>query len=306
MTKGTISTGKLRGIKQGLNFTRLKAFYFVAKHESFTLAARELNVSQSTLSLHVQQLEHQYDMPLIRRSKNAFRLTDEGKIVFTYAKKIFSLADELAIKLEEKVSPSSGTIRIGCAPSIAQYIVPKIVLSLKENNPGLELQIDTDIAREILNKVLNLECHVGMIGRVPYPNNIIYRQILKPKFHFITSDQKMKDQIRLKDLAHYPLVLPERWSVTREYVINEFRKRNIPLGDCIHCENVSAIKQMVHLGLGGSFFPYYAIEEDVKEGKYRSIEILDDLFLNIDLIYLAKRRKSSTLKSFMATLKNLF
>jgi len=77
------------------------------------------------------------------------------------------------------------------------------------------------------------------------------------------------------------------------------------MGDCIHCENVSAIKQMVHLGLGGSFFPYYAIEEDIREGRYRSVEILDDLFLNIDLIYVAKRRKSKTLKSFISTLKSL-
>jgi DNA-binding transcriptional LysR family regulator len=305
-TEDSDSTDQERNIRQDMNFTRLKAFYSVARHKSFTLAAREMNVSQSTLSLHVQQLERQYDIPLIKRGKNSFNLTEEGKLAFTYAKKIFSLADELNIKLEEKGSPSSGIIRIGCAPSIAQYIVPKIVLSLKEKNPGLELQINTDIAREILKKVLNYECHVGMIGRIAYPDNIIYKQILKPRFHFITSDPKMNDQIRLTDLANYPLVLPERWSVTREYIVNEFHRRNIPLGDCIHCENVSAIKQMVHLGLGGSFFPYYAIEEDVKEGKYRNIEILDDLFLNIDLIYLAKRRKSNTLKSFISTLKNLF
>jgi len=289
-----------------MNFTQLRAFYFVAKHESFTLAAGEMNISQSTLSLHVQKLEQQYDIPLIRRNKNTFRLTDEGKIVYSYAKKIFSLAEDLTVKMEDMGSPSSGIIRIGCAPSIAQYIVPKIVVSLKEKNPGLELQIDTNIAREILRRVLNFEYHIGLIGRISYPNNIVYKQILKPKFHFITADQGMKDPIRLQELAGYPLILPERWSVTREYIVKEFRKRNIPLGDCIHCENVSAIKQMVHLGLGGSFFPYYAIEDDVREGKYRSIEILDDLFLNIDLIYLAKRRKSKTLKSFISTLKNLF
>ena len=289
-----------------MNFTQLKAFYFVSKHKSFTLAARELNISQSTLSLHVQKLEQQYDIPLIKRDRNTFRLTDEGKIVYSYARRIFSIADDLSMRMEDLISPSSGIIRIGCAPSIAQYIVPKIVLSLKEHNPGLELQIHTDIAREILRKVLNFEYHVGLIGRISYPNNIIYKQILRPKFYFITADGQIKSKLWLKELANYPLILPERWSVTREYIVKEFQKRNIPLGDCIHCANVSAIKQMVHLGLGGSFFPYYAIEEDISEGRYRSIEILDDLFLNIDLIYIAKRRKSRTLRSFTSTLKSLF
>jgi len=62
---------------------------------------------------------------------------------------------------------------------------------------------------------------------------------------------------------------------------------------------------MVHLGLGGSFFPFYAIKDDVKEGKYRSIEILDDLFLTIDMIYLSKKRKTKTIQNFISTLENL-
>ena len=60
---------------------------------------------------------------------------------------------------------------------------------------------------------------------------------------------------------------------------------------------------MVHLGMGGAFFPFYGIEKDVKEGRYRCVEILDDLSLHIDLIYLLERKKSQTVKSFVAALK---
>jgi len=49
-----------------MNFTHLKVFYSVVKYQSFTQAARELNVSQPTLSLQVQNLEKQYDMPLLK------------------------------------------------------------------------------------------------------------------------------------------------------------------------------------------------------------------------------------------------
>jgi LysR family hydrogen peroxide-inducible transcriptional activator len=54
-----------------MNFTHLKAFYSVVKYQSFTQAARELNVSQPTLSLQVQNLEKQYDIPLLKRTKKA-------------------------------------------------------------------------------------------------------------------------------------------------------------------------------------------------------------------------------------------
>ncbi len=288
-----------------MNFIQLKAFHFVVKRGSFTNAARDLNVSQSTISAHVQNLEEQYNIQLIRRNKNTICLTDEGKIVFSHAKKIFSIADNLKLKMGNMGTPSSKIIRIGCAPSIGQYILPQIVAFLKKDNPYLEFHIHTGIVRDILKKVIDSEYDLGLVGKISYPNNISCRQILNPKYHFITADTKIKNKIRLEELSHYPIILSSRGSVTHEYILNEFEKRNIPLDNCIYCENVSAIKQMVHLGLGGSFFPFYAIKDDVKEGKYRSIEILDDLFLTIDMIYLSKKRKTKTIQSFISTLENL-
>ena len=57
-----------------MNFTHLKAFYSVVKYQSFTQAARELNVSQPTLSLQVQNLEKQCDLPLLKRTKKGNEL----------------------------------------------------------------------------------------------------------------------------------------------------------------------------------------------------------------------------------------
>ena len=65
-----------------MNFTHLKAFYTVAKLKSFTKAAVELSVSQSTLSIQVQNLESQYDMVLINRTKKSIKLTDEGDTIW--------------------------------------------------------------------------------------------------------------------------------------------------------------------------------------------------------------------------------
>ena len=285
-----------------MNFTHLKAFYSVVKYQSFTQAARELNVSQPTLSLQVQNLEKQYDIPLLKRTKKANELTAEGKIVFSYAEKIFTLAGEMENTIEDLNSSKSGDLRIGSTPTLAHYMLPNLILKLKENNPDLKLQLFTGLSREVLGKVLDFEYHVGIIGRVEYPSNVIYRELINPKLYFITAD-KMKNQIRLKDLSDYPILFPERGSATREYIISEFQKKSIPLNNYIDCENASALKNMVHLGMGGAFFPLYGIEKDVKEGKYRCIEILDELSLHIDLIYLLERKKSQTVKSFVSALK---
>jgi DNA-binding transcriptional LysR family regulator len=169
----------------------------------------------------------------------------------------------------------------------------------------LKLQLYTGLSREVLQKVIDFEYHVGINGRVSYPGNIIFKQISKHRLYFITTD-KMKDQIYLKDLSNYPLIVREKGSATREYIINEFTRRNIPLNNVIESQNPSNIKSMVHLGMGGAFFPNYAIAEEVKEGKFKRIEILDDLFLYIDVIYLKERKKSKTIQSFVGAATGYF
>jgi len=115
----------------------------------------------------------------------------------------------------------------------------------------------------------------------------------------------MNASIPLKNLSNYPLLFPEQGSATREYIINEFKKRSIPLNKYIDCENPSALKHMVHLGTGGAFLPSYSIEKDVREGKYKRIEILDNLSMTIDLVYLKERKKSQPIKTFLNVIKGL-
>lgn len=285
-----------------MNFTHLKAFYTVAKLKSFTKAAVELSVSQSTLSIQVQNLESQYDIVLINRTKKSIKLTDEGDTIYAFADKIFSLSLDLDNTIEDLNMLRSGKMQIGTTPTLARYMLPNVIQMLKQHNPDLKLQLYTGLSREVLSKVTEFKYHIGIIGRVAYPDNIIARQVLNPKLYFITAD-KMNPSTHLKDLENYPIIFPEEGSATREYIIQEFLKRDITLNDYIMCENPPAIKNMVQLGIGGAFLPWYSIEKDVKEEKYNYVEVLDGLSLNIDLIYLNERRNSIPIKKFNAILK---
>jgi len=281
-----------------LNFTYVRAFYTVAKFKSFTLAAQQLNVSQPTLSQQVKSMERQYGFPLIKRNKKIVRLTQEGEVILPYVEKIMQLAREMDREVEFLHSEN---LKIATTPTLSRYLLPGIVLKLKERNPDLKVQIYTGLSTEILEMVLDLDCHLGVTGRVPYPEQVIFRNVFRPKLSFISKDIE-KDRIHLKELAGYPVLFPEEGSATRAYIIEEFRKRGIPLNIHMVCENPSAIKHMVHLGMGGYFCPYYAVEEEVREGKFRCVEVLDDLHLTIDLIYLSDWKRSKVVRMFVEVL----
>lgn len=285
-----------------MNFNHLRAFYCVVKNRSFSIASEELHVSQPTISMQVKDLEQAYNVQLIRRGRKYFQLTEEGQIVYSHAKEIFSLTQNLQKLM---LDFSEKTIRIGSTPYIAHHIMPSLLMILKESNPQMKVEIYTGLSTEILNMVLESEYHVGVIGRLPYPETIIAKFITEKRLYFITKDQDLPSSLHLKDLQNSRIILPEKGSATREYIIGEFRKRGIPMTIYVECENPPAIKHMVHFGLGGAFFCRYDIEEDVRKKRFRKISLLDNLSVNYDLIYLKERKDSKIVEIFDAVMHRL-
>jgi len=282
-----------------MNCKHLLAFYAVAKNKSFTLAARELNVSQPVLSIEVKKLEKTYNVILIQRKKKTFELTEEGKIAFAYARQVFALLDDLK---EVLIQGDEQNLKIGSTPYIVNYVMPDVLNALKEYNGDLKFQIYTGLSTEIMEMLVNGDCHVAVIGRVPYPDEVIYREIMKLPLYFITRDP-VQDKVFLRELSGASFILPEKGSATREHLMEGFKRRNIPLDHFIECESPPAIKHMVHLGMGGAFFPLFDIRDDVRKGKYRMVEILDPVSVTYDLVYLKDKRKSRSVRNFVEVFK---
>ena len=284
-----------------MNVNHLKAFYAVAKAKSFTLGAKKLNVSQPTLSMQVKSLENRFSVPLIKRNKKTFELTEVGNIVFSHAEKIFALLHELQKELENF---ETNHMIIGSTPYISNYVLPDILQAIREQHSDVKIQIYTGLSQEILDKVVDYEYHLAVIGRLPYPDNIVLIPMLQAKLMFI-SKEDMGEQVSLNELANYPIILPEQGSATRDYLIREFAARNLIITNSIDCENPPAIRHMVQLGMGGAFFPLFSIERDIQEGRFHMAAVKEDLSLNYDLIFLKDRRSSHSVRIFMSTMKRL-
>ena len=284
-----------------MNVNHLKAFYVVAKEKGFTHAAKQLNVSQPTLSMQVKSLEKRFSVPLIKRNKKTFELTEEGNIVFSHAEKIFVLLHELKRELENF---ETNHMIIGSTPYISNYVLPDILLAIQDQHSNVKVQIYTGLSTEVLEKVLDYEYHLAVIGRLPYPDNIVFIPILKTKLLFISKND-MGGEVSLEDLVNYPIILPERGSATRDYLLNAFHTRNLTITNPIDCENPPAIQHMVQLGMGGAFFPLFSIQRNVHEGRFHMATVKENLSLDYDLILLKDRRSSHTVRIFISTMKKL-
>ncbi len=119
----------------------LEAFEAVARHKSFTRAARELHVTQSAISHRVRALEEQIGATLFVREGKSVALTDAGRVLDEAVRDAFALLRDATRRLERT---QEATLTVSCSPSFAiRWLVPRLP-SFRARHPGLDLRIAAD------------------------------------------------------------------------------------------------------------------------------------------------------------------
>ena len=118
---------------------QLEYFVAVAEHMSFGRAADACHVTQPGLSAQIQQLEHLLDVKLFERDRRKVLLTRAGSELLPQAREILANVDELALAARALTEPLSGTLRLGVIPTIAPYLLPAVLPSVRRRYPKLEL-----------------------------------------------------------------------------------------------------------------------------------------------------------------------
>ena len=101
-----------------MDWNKLKVFYYVAKHENISNAAKELNVSQSSLSRHILDLEYHSKFKLFKRKSTGLILTNEGKVLFHTVKKMMDELNTAQHLLREIPSEIQGTLKVDATSSL--------------------------------------------------------------------------------------------------------------------------------------------------------------------------------------------
>src|SRR5271165_5114329 len=145
----------------------LKVFCDLAETESFTRAAQVNNVTQSAVSQQISSLERQFKSLLIERSKQKFRLTREGQVLYEYSKQIIQAYDSMQNRLQEIKDIISGTIRVATIYSIGLHDLPPYLKKFLKMFPTVNVHVEYRRANQVYEDVMG---NVVDLGLVAYPN----------------------------------------------------------------------------------------------------------------------------------------
>lgn len=233
-----------------VSITQLRAFHLVAVCGGFSRAAREMAVSQSTLSGQVRQLEALSGVHLFERKPRGVALTPEGQSLFEVTKRLFAAESEARAFLRCDVRQVGGHLRL--AADGAFHPVP-ILAALQKERPQLTFTLSIGNSEQVIEQLLDYRVDVGITARRPSDRRLHAQPLLSMGIGvFVRADHEWAERrsLAMRDLAGRPFVLRERGSVTREVFEQNLADHQVALGPVLEVSTPEGVRELVAGGFG--------------------------------------------------------
>jgi len=286
------------------NLNQLKVFYLAAKYQNFTIAGQLLNVTQPAVSLQIKSLEKFYGISLFHKEGRHLVLTDAGEILYQYAEKIFALTTQMVQALNDLKHLKYGTLRIGTTATFAHYFMPGLIASYQKFYPEVRIVLYEGSSADTLRTVLEGKNELGIVGRLPYPDEINSIPLMKQELWLVASPtypvaEGSAEGIFIQQLPDFPLIFREMGSSIRHVITDFCKDHNVSPSVRIESGSLAFIKDLVIQGHGLSFFIKAAVLDEIREGKLIAIPIREgNPHLNIDIVSRKKAHFSYAARAF--------
>lgn len=246
--QGVQSAGRAARAQQQLtqiSSTQLRALVAVTDRQNFSLASRELGVSQSSLHRSARDLESLLGVSLFEKTSTGIAATRAARILSQRAKLAVAEINQGVEELSLARNRERGRLRIGSMPLARTSLLPLAINRFTAAHPGLQLELVDGPYEDLITHLLNadLDLVVGALRSPPPTDSIYQRELIAPPLAIIgRADHPLRSQGKLSAgmLASFPWVVPREGTPTREF-FNEHFKQYLEQGEMSLVETTSHI-----------------------------------------------------------------
>jgi len=292
-----------------INLNQLRVFYEAARAGSFTIAARNLFITQPAVTAQVKTFENQCNLRFFKKKGRRLHLTDEGKSLYEYARKIFEFEKEVENVLEEMRKLKRGILRLGTSKAYARYFMPFLISRFREAYPSIKVYLDEGSSLDMVGSLLNLKNEVAVIARVEDNPAVTFIPLSQEELVLILAPGHRlsnKKSVSPQELLEEPMIMKEIGSGTRKQVSDLFSRRRLVPNVLMETSNTEFIKQLVQRGDGISFVVREAVAAELKEKKLATVLLKGgQMFLDVSIAYLKHQYLSPPARAFVEMLKKM-
>ena len=261
-----------------MNIRKLRIFYETASCLNMSKVAKEMYISQPSISQCISELESELNTKLFDRIGKKLFLTYEGELFFNYARRILNIYEEGANIIKDSAKENKGKIVIGASITIGIYIMPYVIKKFKEDVSGIEISLVIDSQSNIENLIAHNRVDIAFLENEILSNEIISKEVCKDELVFISGiNHKWKDKkyLEKEDLLDQVIIFREDGSGSKKIFEDFFKSIDIKYKEGLDLSQIEAIINYVKLNMGISCVPYISVIEKERLG-YLSISRLKD------------------------------
>ena len=297
-----------------MDVKQLEAFVAVAKYKSFSKAARELFLTQPTVSAHIQNLENELDAVLFNRNNKCITLTKSGEILLENAVSILNNCKKAIYDIKEYSGKIEGLIDIASSSIPETYILPDFIKSFSSKYPDVKFSISHYDSQYAISEILNGRISFGFVGSKTSNPQIKYFDLINDELVLIAPIDLNIDNdngyIDIDELNKLKFIMRKEGSGTRNLTFNILKEHNFNINNLnilAYVESNETIKEMVKIGLGVSFISYKSAKDYIKNNKLKFYRVKNINFARKFYFIYSKKKAFSPLENkFLSSLCEYF
>jgi aminoethylphosphonate catabolism LysR family transcriptional regulator len=286
-----------------MRHTQLRSFHAVAQRMSFTVAARELGVSQPTITTQVKSLEQEFGVELFVRRGRRIELTETGGGLLDITRRLFADEKDAADYLNETRGLKTGHLRVG---AVGPYHVTDMLAAFNVRYPGIYVSVTVGNSRDTLRDLLDYRTDVAVLAHVDPDTRLVaipYRRhrvvVMCPADHAFAG----RRAIRARDMEGERLIVREAGSTTRRAFDQAMREKDVRLKVVMEIGSRESIREAVAKGIG---LGVVSEMEFIPDPRIHALQVSDaEIYTYAHVVHLRERQNARLVRAFLAELSGL-
>ena len=251
-----------------MDLLQLEHFLAVAEERTFTRAAERVCRTQPAVSQSIKKLEEEVGAALFARDVHEVSLTEAGRVLADYARRMVRLRDEAFRQVSEIKSLKSGTLAIAAHEAAAVYLLPGPLRSYLQRYPDIKVGIYRSRLAEIPRQVMDREVDLGFVKEEPAFHELQWVDVYSDQLLCVASPQHPlagREEVHIRDLGGEQFVLHHLCSTTADAIFRLFEQNGTRFRVVAELWSFENIKSFVREEVGIAIVPGVTVRQELRD-----------------------------------------
>jgi LysR family hydrogen peroxide-inducible transcriptional activator len=248
-----------------VSLRQLRYFDALARHGHFGRAAEACSISQPALSMQIKEMEEALGGVLLERSARQLRLTKFGEELLQRVRDILRSVDELGDFARASRDRLAGRLRVGMIPTIAPYLLPKVIENLARLHPELDIHVRETLTPRLIKEVAEGRLDTAIVALPVSEPSLTEIALFKENFLLVRPGEQAGTPVPSREsLREMKLLLLEEGHCFRDQALSFCNMHTSPPREMLDASSLSTLVQMVGAGIGVTLIPEMAVAVETR------------------------------------------